>query len=171
MRDAGPRDLPPGGGALARLHLLAGHLAILGAGLLRPRLTLGVRLAAFDPQGRIFLVRHSYLPGWHLPGGGIDRGETARAAARREAAEEGGIESTADPAFFHLYHHATTGRHDHIALFTLRDARQPPGWTPRGAEIREAGFFATAALPETTTPATRTRLAELGGERPPSDLW
>jgi 8-oxo-dGTP pyrophosphatase MutT (NUDIX family) len=166
-----PRDLPPGGGAFARLYLLAGNLAILGAGLLRSRLTLGVRLAAFDAQGRVFLVRHSYLPGWHLPGGAIDRGETARAAALREAAEEGGIGSTADPAFFHLYHHATTGRHDHIALFTLHDARQHPDWTPRGAEILEAGFFAAAALPETTTPATRNRLAELGGERPPSDLW
>jgi ADP-ribose pyrophosphatase YjhB (NUDIX family) len=171
VSDSRPRDLPAGGGALTRLHLFAGNLAILGVSLLRPRLTLGVRLAAFDAEGRVFLVRHSYLPGWHLPGGGIDRGETARAAARREAAEEGGIECLAEPAFFHLYHHATTGRHDHVALFTVQDARQRAGWSPGGAEILEAGFFAVESLPETATPATRTRLAELRGEAPPSDHW
>ncbi len=38
-------------------------------------MTLGVRAACFDDAGRVFLVRHSYLPGWHLPGGGLDRNE------------------------------------------------------------------------------------------------
>ena len=166
-----PRDLPSGSGPVARLHHLIGNLAIFGVSLLRPRLTFGVRLAAFDPDGRIFLVRHSYLPGWHLPGGGIDRGETARAAALREAREEGGIECDAAPDFFHLYHHATTGRHDHIALFAVRDARQRAGWSARGAEILEAAFFAPETPPDTTTPATRIRLAELRGDIPPSDSW
>ena len=34
-------------------------------------MTLGVRAACFDDAGRIFLVRHTYVPGWHMPGGGV----------------------------------------------------------------------------------------------------
>ena len=35
-------------------------------------LTLGVRALVVDGQGRIFLVKHSYVSGWHLPGGGVE---------------------------------------------------------------------------------------------------
>lgn len=37
--------------------------------------TLGVRAVAVDTQGRVLMVRHTYLAGWWLPGGGVDRGE------------------------------------------------------------------------------------------------
>ena len=39
-------------------------------------MTLGVRAACFDNEGRVFLVKHSYVPGWHMPGGGMERWET-----------------------------------------------------------------------------------------------
>src|SRR5260221_5321459 len=58
---------------------------------LRRGMTLGVRAAVFDEAGRIFLVRHSYAPGWPLPGGGVERGETIYDAVSREVQEEGGI--------------------------------------------------------------------------------
>ena len=55
-------------------------------------LTFGVRALVIDPQGRVFLIKHSYVSGWHLPGGGVEPGETMREALTRELMEEGNIE-------------------------------------------------------------------------------
>src|SRR5438552_10539353 len=41
---------------------------------LRRGMTLGVRAAVFDEEGRIIMVRHRYAPGWLLPGVGVERG-------------------------------------------------------------------------------------------------
>jgi 8-oxo-dGTP diphosphatase len=43
----------------------------------------------------LLLVRSSYRIGWHLPGGGVRRGEMPEAAARRELAEEIGLAASA----------------------------------------------------------------------------
>ena len=59
----------------------------------RRSMTLGVRGLVGDESGRVLLVRHTYAEGWHLPGGGVDHGESAHAAALRELAEEGGVEA------------------------------------------------------------------------------
>ncbi|HYV61483.1 MAG TPA: NUDIX domain-containing protein, partial [Bryobacteraceae bacterium] len=39
-------------------------------------MTLGVRALVVDGSGCILLVKHSYVSGWHLPGGGVEAGET-----------------------------------------------------------------------------------------------
>ena len=54
-------------------------------------LTLGTRTAVFDGDNQVLLVRHSYGPGWLLPGGGVERGETIFDSAKREIREEAGI--------------------------------------------------------------------------------
>ncbi len=150
---------------------MVGQVATFGAHLLRPRLSLGVRLMAFDAAGRVFLVRHSYTPGWHLPGGGVDRGETPRAAAIREGREEGGVTSPEPPELFNVYLRRTLGIDDHVIVFRARNAETDPDWRP-SAEILEAGFHSPDALPDATTPATRARIAEgLGQATTPADHW
>ncbi len=133
-------------------------------------MTLGVRAACFDAEGRIFLVRHSYVPGWHMPGGGVERGETVLEALRKELREEGNLVPGAAPVLFHVYYNPRTSVRDHVLFYRCDGVTQTE---PRGrdAEILEAGFFALDALPEGTTTATRRRLAELDGSMAPADRW
>ena len=62
-------------------------------GLAHRAMTLGVRIMVRDDEGRVLLVRHTYVAGWHFPGGAVDRGETAPQAAMKELNEECGIEA------------------------------------------------------------------------------
>jgi ADP-ribose pyrophosphatase YjhB (NUDIX family) len=133
-------------------------------------MTLGVRALVVDGQGRIFLVKHSYVRGWHLPGGGVEAGETLTEALARELHEEGNIELIGPPQFFGMFFNRRASSRDHVALFVVRQFRQSATPQP-DREIVEHGFFALDTLPHDTTPATRARIAEaLGGARV-SELW
>lgn len=127
--------------------------------LFRRGMSLGVRVIALDAQGRVFLVRHTYVPGWHLPGGGIEPGQTARDAVATELAEEGHLECAAEPQLLGVFlNRAGIGR-DHVMLYLARDVRQVAPRLP-DREIAESGFFALDALPEGVTAATAHRLRE-----------
>ena len=52
--------------------------------------------------GIVLIERRNPPPGWALPGGFIDRGESAESAAVREAAEETGL-ALSDLRQFHVY--------------------------------------------------------------------
>ena len=142
---------------------------MLGFRLVRG-MTLGVRAAVLDGEGRVFLVKHTYVPGWYLPGGGVDPGETIGEAIARELMEEGNIAVAAPPQLLGLYQNREVSRRDHVAFFVIRAFSQG---TPRLAdlEIAEAGFFPLNALPPDTTNATHRRLAELAGTRQPDGYW
>lgn len=133
-------------------------------------LTLGVRALVIDTEGRIFLVRHTYVTGWHLPGGGVEPGETLAEALGRELAEEGNIELIGLPALFGVYFNAKVGDRDHVALYVVRDFRQP-GERRADREIAATGFFALDALPEDTSAGTRARIAEVLMGVPQSTRW
>ena len=133
-------------------------------------LTMGVRAIVIDPQGRIFLVKHSYVSGWHLPGGGVEPGETVLEALDRELLEEGGITPLEPPALHGVFFNSRVSRRDHVVLYVVRVFRQEGG--PRhAAEIVDYGFFARDALPPETTRATRARLAELFDGAAISPRW
>ena len=87
-------------------------------------LTLGARALVVDDQRRVFLVQHSYVRGWHLPGGGVEPNETMIDALIRELAEEGNIEPTAPPKLHGVFFNRRVSRRDHVVVFVLRDFRQ-----------------------------------------------
>lgn len=132
-------------------------------------MTLGVRAACFDDEGRIFLVRHTYIPGWYLPGGGVERNETVHQALVKEIREEGNLEMTGQPQLFHIYLNSKISRRDHVALYRLNVRQFAP--RPPDREIAESGFFPPDALPDAATAATRRRIAELNGEVQPDGIW
>ncbi len=133
-------------------------------------MTLGVRALVIDEEGRVFLVKHSYVSGWHLPGGGVEAGETINEALARELQEEGNIEMTTPPQLHGLFFNDRDSRRDHVALFVVRAFRQLAAPVP-GREIVGHGFFALDALPNDTTAATRARIIEVLGGAPASERW
>jgi len=133
-------------------------------------LTVGVRAVIFDGEGRVFLVKHSYVSGWHFPGGGVEIGETLLAALERELGEEGNIELTEPPALHGIFFNRRVSRRDHVALYIVRSFRQTAPPQPN-REIVAHGFFPTDALPADTSRATRERIAEVLTGRAAAEIW
>jgi ADP-ribose pyrophosphatase YjhB (NUDIX family) len=123
-------------------------------------MTLGVRAVVLDEHNRVFLVKHGYVSGWHLPGGGVEVGETFADALRRELIEEGCIELSTEPLLHGLFFNSHVSRRDHVAVYVVRQFRQDRMPDPN-LEIVACGFFETTALPEGTTAGTRLRIAEV----------
>ena len=132
--------------------------------------TLGVQAVVIDDHGRIFLVRHSYVPGWHLPGGGVEVGETLLRALARELAEEGNIALIEPPVLHGVFLNSRISRRDHVVLYVVRGFRQEVAPQPN-YEIIDHGFFPLDALPAKTSQATRRRLAEVFEGAPIAERW
>ena len=119
--------------------------------------TLGARAMVIDGTGRIFLIKHSYVDGWHLPGGGVETGETLLEALTRELAEEGNIQlgarrnSTASTSTS-AYHGATMWRSSSFATSGRTETRGPTTKSSRTA----------------SSPSTRCRKTQ---RAPPAPGW
>jgi ADP-ribose pyrophosphatase YjhB (NUDIX family) len=109
----------------------------------RPKLTVDIII---ELDGRIVLIRRANPPpGWAIPGGFVDYGETVEQAAQREAREETSLELT-DLRQFRVYSDPNRDPRHHTVsvVFTA----QAIG-TPRAADdAREVGLFTRDALPE-----------------------
>ena len=137
---------------------------------LRRAMTLGAQGMVLDDQGRVLLVRHGYRPGWHMPGGGVETGESAENALLRELEEEVGVSVNGPPQLFGIFTNFTSFPGDHILLFVIRDFARPRVPAPN-REIEAQGFFDLASLPDGTTGGTRRRLAEVCNGVPKALIW
>jgi len=136
----------------------------------RRGMTFGVRAVVINAAGEILLLRHSYTPGWHLPGGGVEVGETAEYALARELEEEAAITLIGRPRLHGLFLNMNLVRRDHVAVYVVTHFSAGLATVPN-REIIALGFFKPDALPVETTPATRRRINEvLHGVAPPA-LW
>jgi 8-oxo-dGTP pyrophosphatase MutT (NUDIX family) len=133
-------------------------------------MTLGVRAVVLDRDNRVFLVQHSYVSGWHLPGGGVEVGETFGDALRRELVEEGRIEVLGEPALHGLFLNSHVSRRDHVAVYLIRNFSQDR-LPEANREIIACGFFEANALPAETTQGTRLRIAEVLESKEPISTW
>jgi 8-oxo-dGTP pyrophosphatase MutT (NUDIX family) len=135
---------------------------------LRTPVAFGVNAIAPDDAGRILLVRQRYTTGWHLPGGGVDRGEPPAKAIIRELQEEVGLQSSGTPVLQGLYTRAVGMTTNVVALYRVPGAQiafQP------NAEIAEIAWADPAAPPSDATAATLRRFAELLGKAAPGEYW
>ncbi|MEA3263212.1 MAG: NUDIX domain-containing protein [Pseudomonadota bacterium] len=142
---------------LHRVLLVQAHRVRLVWWRIRKPLLLGCRVLAFDGEGRILLVRHSYGSGrWMLPGGGIGRGEEPLLAALRELAEETAC-ALEDPRELAVIEEPLAGTINRVHVITGRARGVPRG---DGREIVAAEFFAPDALPPNLAEQLQRNLAD-----------
>lgn len=128
---------------IRRLLPLAFTLKMIWNRIARP-IQLGVRIILVQ-DGKVLLVRHTYMPGWHFPGGSMQRWETPLEAAAREAREEAGVELLEPPTLVGIFTGYLGGKSDHVAVYQCRKYRI--GHASDRWEIAEVKHFALDNLP------------------------
>lgn len=133
-------------------------------------LTLGVRAIVLSQDGKFLLVRHTYTPGWHLPGGGVEKRETAVSALSKELRQETGLNLIGIPVLHGVFHNSDISVRDHILVY-LCDVEDSGMINACSHEIAEIGFFQFNDLPDCTDPGTIRRMQELINGTAPSEAW
>jgi 8-oxo-dGTP pyrophosphatase MutT (NUDIX family) len=112
--------------------------------IFRP-IRMGIRVLMIKDQ-KVWLIRHTYLPGWYMPGGGLKKWETLDEAARREAREETGAE-LGEISLLGTFTSYLQWKTDHAVVFLCKEftiTGMPDG------EIAELKQYSLDDLPEDT---------------------
>jgi len=155
----------------AKMSFGIGSRLLLSCHLLARSLATPVSVGALGLvvcEGKIVLVRHTYTPGWHFPGGGVHRGEPPEKAVVREVTEEIGLTTVSPPEFFGIYTRKVGLATNHIVLYRLAGARFDfkPNW-----EICDVVLADPDRLPAGTSLSIRRRLQECFQAAPRSLYW
>src|SRR5690606_31378684 len=105
-----------------------------------------------------FLIRHTYTPGWYLPGGGVEKAKTSLYSLERELLEEGGFTLTSPPDLVGIYSNHFVFPNDHVVLYRAYPGTWTQGEATSRGEIAEAAWVNPLAPPDGTTAGTRARL-------------
>jgi 8-oxo-dGTP pyrophosphatase MutT (NUDIX family) len=123
-------------------------------------LSVGVRAVVEDGDGKILLVRHTYIAGWYFPGGGLNRGESAIEGLERELTEEVQLCLTGPAELHGVYFNRKLAGRDHVLVYRCPHWERESEFRP-SIEIAEARFFSLDNLPADLSGGTARRLAEL----------
>lgn len=133
-------------------------------------MTLGVRVLVENEEGEVLLVKHTYVEGWYLPGGGVETNDTIAQTAIKELREEVGFEVVGEPILLDIYKNNSASKRDHVALYKVNEWREAEVFQPN-REIAEIGFFALDALPDDITKGNLRRIREVYFDEPVSQYW
>lgn len=132
--------------------------------------TIGVRAIVIDEDGKVLLVRHTYTPGWHFPGGGIELNETAEEALAKELQQETGLLIVGRPRLKGIFLNSAVSSRDHVLTYLCETEGQLP-IAPPSQEIAELGYYGIEELPDGIDEGTRRRLRELMEGLEPTTHW
>lgn len=138
--------------------------------LIRRPMTLGVRVLVENEKGEVLLVKHTYVEGWYLPGGGVETNDTMAETAIKELREEVGFEVIGEPRLLGIYKNNSASKRDHVALYKVAQWREVETFKPNH-EIADIGFFALDDLPDDITKGNLRRIREVYFDAAVSQYW
>ena len=131
--------------------------------------TIGSRAIVINPDGQILLVKHTYQPHWYLPGGGVKKGESAKAALLRELKEEVGlVVNLEELILFGIYHHIYMGVNDYPIIYVVKNYKMT---SSSSGEIEEIAWFDYDDLPAMVSPGTKRRITEYFTRSEIAEKW
>jgi 8-oxo-dGTP pyrophosphatase MutT (NUDIX family) len=113
----------------------------------------------FDAAGRLLLVEPTYKPGWEIPGGVIEPGETPAEACRREVEEELGL--VREPGRLLVVDWAPREAEDRI-LFVFEGGliTEPAEIRLQAAELKSCEFVAPERAADRLIPRLARRVTQ-----------
>lgn len=130
---------------------MAAHKLLQATWFVRRPRTFGAHALALTPERKLVLVKLRYAPGWRVPGGRRNPGESAEKAGLRELREEIGLASHGRVRLACEVEQAVHFKRDLSALLIVEDVVYRPRWN---LEVEQVAEFAIDDLPRDTIPST-----------------